>query len=187
MNRLKRHWTLSAAGALAWFALGVLAADAQEFSPSFRPSMPMISPIGPRDPAMHTQPGNLSNIPMGGGTTATGTTSDQTGRRTIKKVKQVVTRPLTNSKITSQSITASGGGNRGTGGGSGGSDGSAGGATVGSGVPPAGETRFQQNEVLVEMRGNPSSQAVDALVRRNRLELLDRLALRVTNSTILRL
>src|SRR5215475_13706726 len=61
------------------------------------------------------------------------------------------------------------------------------GRRTGSGVPPAGETRFPQNEVLVEMRGNPSSQAVDALVRRNRLELLDRLALRVTNSTILRL
>jgi Subtilase family len=147
------------------------------------PSMPMISPIGPRDPAMHTQPGNLSNIPMGGGTTATGTTSDQTGRRTIKKVNQAVTRPLTNSKITSKSITASGG-SRGTGGGS---SGTAGGAAGGSGVPPAGETRFPQNEVLVEMRGNPSSQTVDALVRRNRLELLDRLALRLTNSTILRL
>src|SRR5262249_60564248 len=140
--------TLSAAGALAWFAFGVLPADAQEFSPSFRPSMPMISPIGPRDPAMHTQPGNLSNIPMGGGTTATGTTSDQTGRRTIKKVKQAVTRgPLTNSKITNQSIT-SGSGGRGTGGSSSSTGGS---GTGGSGVPPVGETRFPQNEVLVEM------------------------------------
>ena len=209
MDRVKRHWTLSAAGALAWFAFGVLPAHAQSISPSMpmispigprvispsmpmispigprviSPSMPMISPIGPRDPAMHTQPGNLSNIPMGGGTTATGTTSDQTGRRTIKKVNQAVTRPLTNSKITSKSITASGG-SRGTGGGS---SGTAGGAAGGSGVPPAGETRFPQNEVLVEMRGNPSSQTVDALVRRNRLELLDRLALRLTNSTILRL
>ena len=122
---MRRYWTLSAAGALAWFAFGVLPAHAQSISPSMpmispigprviSPSMPMISPIGPRDPAMHTQPGNLSNIPMGG-TTATGTTSDQTGRRTIKKVKQAVTRgPLTNSKITSQSIT-SGSGGRGTG------------------------------------------------------------------------
>src|SRR5262249_6968969 len=162
-----------------WFAFGVLPAHAQSISPS----MPMISPIGPRDPAMHTQPGNLSNIPLGGGTTATGTTSDQTGRRTIKKINQAVTRPLTNAKVTSKGITASGG-SRGTGGGS---SGTAGGATGGSGVPPAGEIRFPQNEVLVEMRGNPSSQTVDALVRRNRLELLDRLALRLTNSTILRL
>ena len=182
MDRLKRHRTLSAAGALAWFAFGVLPAHAQIY-PSFRPSMPMISPIGPRDPAMHTQPGNLSNIPMGG-TTATGTTSDQTGRRTIKKVKQAVTRgPLTNSKITSQSIT-SGSGARGTGGSSSSTGGS---GTGGSGVPSVGETRFPQNEVLVEIRGNPTSQTVDALVRRNRLELLDRLALRLTNSTILRL
>jgi subtilisin family serine protease len=182
MDRLKRHWTLSATGALAWFALGVLPAHAQIY-PSFRPSMPMISPIGPRDPAMHTQPGNLSNIPMGG-TTVTGTTSDQTGRRTIKKVKQAVTRgPVTNSKIPSQTIAAGSGG-RGTGG----SSSSTGGSGVGSsGIPPAGETRFPQNEVLVEIRGNPTSQTVDALLRRNRLELLDRLTLRVTNSTILRL
>src|SRR5262249_37919276 len=151
--------------------------------PSFRPSMPMINPIGPRDPAMHTQPGNLSNIPMGG-TTATGTTSDQTGRRTIKKVKQAVTRgPLTNSKITSQSIT-SGSGARGTGGSSSSTGGS---GTGGSGVPPVRETRLPQNEVLVEIRRNPTSQTRYALLRRNRLELLDRLALRLTNSTILRL
>jgi hypothetical protein len=178
MDRLKRHRTLSVASALAWFAFGVLPAHAQIISPS----MPMISPIGPRDPAIHTQPGNLSNIPMGG-TTATGTTSDQTGRRTIKKVKQAVTRgPVTNSKITSQTI-ATGSGGRGTGG----SSSNTGGSGIGSsGIPLAGETRFPQNEVLVEMRGNPSSQTVDALVRRNRLELLDRLALRLTNSTILR-
>src|SRR5262249_44161320 len=129
MDRMRRHWTLSAAGALAWFAFGVLPAAAQELSPSFRPSIPMISPLRPRDPTGHAQPGNLSNIPMGGGTTATGTTSNQTNRRTIKKVKQVVTRgPSTNSKITSQSITASGG-SRGTGGGS---SGTGGGVTGGS-------------------------------------------------------
>ena len=191
MDRVKRHWTLSAAGAFAWFAFGVLPAHAQGISPSMpmispigprviSPSMPMISPIGPRDPAMHTQPGNLSNIPMGGGTTATGTTSDQTGRRTIKKVNQAVTRPLTNSKITSQSIDPGGGGRHRR---------QLGRHRVGSGgsVPPVGETRFPQNEVLVEIRGNPTSQTVDALLRRYRPELLDRLALRLTNSTILRL
>ena len=87
MNRFKRRWTLLTAGMLAWSVFGVLPADAQIY-PNFRPSMPMISPIGPRDPGMHTQPGNISNIPMGG-STATGTSSDQTGRRTIKKIKQV--------------------------------------------------------------------------------------------------
>ena len=182
MNRLKRRWTLLTAGMLAWSVFGVVPADAQIY-PSFRPSMPMISPIGPRDPGMHTQPGNISNIPMGG-STATGTSSDQTGRRTIKKIKQVIPRDASTTKITRQVNTTSGGG-RGTGSSSNTSSSGAGGG--GSGIPPAGETRFVQNEVLAILPGNPSAQTVDALVRRNRLELLDRLTLGVTNSTILRL
>ena len=112
MNRLKRRWTLLTAGMLAWSVFGVVPADAQIY-PNFRPSMPMISPIGPRDPGMHTQPGNISNIPMGG-STATGTSSDQTGRRTIKKIKQVIPRDASTTKITRQVNTTSGGG-RGTG------------------------------------------------------------------------
>ena len=182
MNRLKRRWTLLTAGMLAWSVFGVVPADAQIY-PNFRPSMPMISPIGPRDPGMHTQPGNISNIPMGG-STATGTSSDQTGRRTIKKIKQVIPRDASTTKITRQVNTTSGGG-RGTGSSSNTSSGGAGGG--GSGIPRAGETRFVQNEILAVLPGNPSAQTVDSLVRRNRLELLDRLTLGVTNLTILRL
>jgi hypothetical protein len=182
MNRFKRRWTLLTAGMLAWSVFGVLPADAQIY-PNFRPSMPMISPIGPRDPGMHTQPGNISNIPMGG-STATGTSSDQTGRRTIKKIKQVISRDASTTKITRQVNTTSGGG-RGTGSSSNTSSSGAGGG--GSGIPPAGETRFVQNEILATLPGNPSAQTVDSLVRRNRLELLDRLTLGVMNSTILRL
>ena len=182
MNRLKRRWTLLTAGMLAWSVFGVVPADAQIY-PNFRPSMPMISPIGPRDPGMHTQPGNISNIPMGG-STATGTSSDQTGRRTIKKIKQVIPRDASTTKITRQVNTTSGGG-RGTGSSS--NSGSSGAGGGGSGIPRAGETRFVQNEILAVLPGNPSTQTVDSLVRRNRLELLDRLTLGVTNLTILRL
>ena len=151
MNRLKRRGTLLTAGMLAWSVFGVLPADAQIY-PNFRPSMPMISPIGPRDPGMHTQPGNISNIPMGG-STATGTSSDQTGRRTIKKIKQVIPRDASTTKNHPPGRDTTSGGGRGTGSSSNPSSSGAGGGGSGSGIPPAGETRFVQNEVLAVLPG----------------------------------
>ena len=84
----------SAAGAiLAWLTLAAMPANAQ-FTPSFRgpPMMPMMNPIGPRDPGFHTQPGNISNIPMGGATDTGTTSSGKTGNNSRKSTKRVVSK-----------------------------------------------------------------------------------------------
>jgi Subtilase family len=181
MDWLNHRWGLLAGVALVWSALGAVPAGAQIY-PSFRtPSMPMISPIGPRDPAMHVAPGNISNIPMGGSAAATGTTSSQTGRRTKKKITTAVSRNSTTSATTARKVTSTGGGGRASAGGGAGAGG------TGALIPPPGETRFAQDEVLAFLAGNASAQAVDALVRRNRVTLLERLDFRLTNSTVLRL
>ncbi len=157
MKRLNGRW--SAAGAiLAWLTLAAMPANAQ-FTPSFRgpPMMPMMSPIGPRDPGFHTQPGNISNIPMGGATDTGTTSSGKTGNNSRKSTKRVVSKGSSPpSKITTQTITTGAGR---------------------SGAPPAGETRLASDEVIAEMLGNPTAQAVEALTRRYQLTLLDRLAL----------
>src|SRR5262245_16044715 len=160
---LSRYAIRLTAGAVAGWLLAVLPAGAQ-FTPSFRPPMMApISPIGPRDPGLHVAPGNITNIPMGGPTDGTTTTSRSinSGKGT-KRVSRGSSPP---SKSTTQ-------------------------VTAGSGrsfVPPPGETRLASDEVIVEFSGNPSAQVVDALIRRYRLVLLERLALRLTNSTVLRL
>jgi subtilisin family serine protease len=176
MKQRNRGRTLLAAGALASLAFGVSPAAAQ-ITPNFRPPMiTPITPIGPRDIG-RVAPGNISNIPMNGPTYNTGSGTSRSGSskktKQVKQIKQAAAKDTTpTSKAISQGTgtgqVTSGGGGR-------------------NGLPPAGETRFLSNEVLVEMRGNPTALAVDALVRRNRLTLLEQLSLGITNSTILRL
>ena len=55
-----------------------------------------------------------------------------------------------------------------------------------SGLPPAGETRLTQGEVLIELNGSPSPQAVDALAGRHRLQRVESQALELTGTTYYR-
>jgi len=167
MNWRNACWSTAGIAAV-WLMLALMPADAQ-ITPNFRgpPMMPMMSPIGPRDPGFHTQPGNLSNIPMGGATDMSTSSSGKSGKTSGKSTKRVVSKGSSPpSKITTQTVTA---------------------GTGRSGAPPAGETRLLSDEVVAEMLGNPTARAVDALVRRYQLTLLDRSTLALTNSTILRL
>src|SRR5262245_9149804 len=160
LNR-RRLWT--AAGVVALLTLSIVGAGAQ-ITPNFRPpTMVPMMPIGPREPGFHAAPGDISNIPMGGGSN-TGTlyrqgTSSATGK------KRAAARQPSSPKVTKQVTSGSG---------------SVGGASAGA----AGSV---PNEVLVELRGDPTAEVVNALVRRYRLALLERLAFRLTDSTILRL
>lgn len=56
---------------------------------------------------------------------------------------------------------------------------------VGNVVPP-GETRFVPNEVVIEVAGAPSQDAVEALARRHRLRRVESQAFRLSRSTIFR-
>ena len=55
------------------------------------------------------------------------------------------------------------------------------------GVPPANETRYEPNVVLVEVLSSAPQQAVDAFLRRHRLTQLQSFNLQVTNTTLYRL
>jgi subtilisin family serine protease len=64
------------------------------------------------------------------------------------------------------------------------------GGSVGRGVarlPPPGERRLVPNEVLIEIAGNPSQQAIEALARRHRLNPLESQRLALLNTIWLRL
>jgi subtilisin family serine protease len=56
---------------------------------------------------------------------------------------------------------------------------------VGNALPP-GETRFIANEVVIEVDGAPSQDAVEALARRHRLRRVESQPFRLTKSTIFR-
>lgn len=53
-------------------------------------------------------------------------------------------------------------------------------------LPPAGERRFVPNEVVIEVAGNLSPQAVDALARRHRLTRLESQSFDLTGTTMFR-
>jgi subtilisin family serine protease len=53
-------------------------------------------------------------------------------------------------------------------------------------VIPAGETRFVPNEVVIEVDGSPSQDAVEALARRHRLRRVESQPFRLSRSTIFR-
>jgi len=55
-----------------------------------------------------------------------------------------------------------------------------------SGMPPAGERRFVQNEVVIEVDGRPSTAAVDALARRHRLNRVESQTFELTGTTMFR-
>jgi hypothetical protein len=55
-----------------------------------------------------------------------------------------------------------------------------------TGMPPAGERRFVQNEVVIEVDGRPSTQAVDALARRHRLNRVESQSFDLTGTTMFR-
>jgi hypothetical protein len=152
------------AGAVLILALTAAAASAQ-FTPNFRaPTMVPMMPIGPRDPGFHAAPGDISNIPMGGGSN-TGAVYYQKGTSTGTSKKRAAARQPSSPKIIRQGTTGGGAG----------------------GGPSISATGFVPNEVLVELRGDPASLVVDTLLRRYRLALLERVAFRLTDSTILRL
>lgn len=55
-----------------------------------------------------------------------------------------------------------------------------------TGLPPAGERRFVQNEVVIEVDGRPSTEAVDALARRHRLTRVESQSFDLTGTTMFR-
>jgi hypothetical protein len=55
-----------------------------------------------------------------------------------------------------------------------------------TGMPPAGERRFVQNEVVIEVDGRPSTEAVDALARRHRLNRVESQSFDLTGTTMFR-
>jgi subtilisin family serine protease len=55
-----------------------------------------------------------------------------------------------------------------------------------TGMPPSGERRFVQNEVVIEVDGRPSTQAVDALARRHRLNRVESQSFELTGTTMFR-
>lgn len=55
-----------------------------------------------------------------------------------------------------------------------------------TGMPPAGERRFVQNEVVIEVDGQPSAEAVDALARRHRLNRVESQSFELTGTTMFR-
>jgi len=55
-----------------------------------------------------------------------------------------------------------------------------------TGLPPAGEQRFVQNEVVIEVDGRPSTDAVDALARRHRLNRIESQSFELTGTTMFR-
>ena len=54
------------------------------------------------------------------------------------------------------------------------------------GVPPAGETRYEEGHVIIELEGRVTPQAADALARRFNLQRLQSQYLASTNSTVFR-
>ncbi len=54
------------------------------------------------------------------------------------------------------------------------------------GMPPAGERRFVPNEVVIEVDGRPSAQAVDALAGRHRLNRVESQNFELTGTTMFR-
>ena len=54
------------------------------------------------------------------------------------------------------------------------------------GMPPANERRFAPNEVVIEVDGRPSTQAVDALARRHRLTRVESQTFELTGTTMFR-
>src|SRR5262245_66055082 len=102
---------------------------------------------------------------MGGGSN-TGTRDIQKGTSSAKDKKRAAARQASSPKIIKQVTTGGGGG---------------------GGGPSAGTTGLVPNEVLVELRGDPSADAVNALLRRYRLAVLERLAFRLTVSAHRRL
>jgi subtilisin family serine protease len=54
------------------------------------------------------------------------------------------------------------------------------------GMPPANERRFVPNEVVIEVDGRPSTQAVDALARRHRLTRVESQTFELTGTTMFR-
>jgi hypothetical protein len=56
----------------------------------------------------------------------------------------------------------------------------------GGGVPPAGERRFVPDEVVIEVAGAPSTQAVEALARRHRLNRVESMRFQLTGTTMFR-
>jgi subtilisin family serine protease len=55
-----------------------------------------------------------------------------------------------------------------------------------SGLPPAGERRFNSNEVVIEVAGRPSQQEVEALARRHRLRREESQAFELSGTTMFR-
>jgi subtilisin family serine protease len=55
-----------------------------------------------------------------------------------------------------------------------------------TGVPPADETRLQSNEVVIELAGNPTPQAVDALASRHGLVRIESQSMALTGTTYYR-
>lgn len=55
-----------------------------------------------------------------------------------------------------------------------------------SGTPPANESRLVPNEVVIEVDGRPSTQAVDALARRHRLTRVESQTFELTGTTMFR-
>lgn len=55
-----------------------------------------------------------------------------------------------------------------------------------SGMPPANESRFVLNELVIEVDGRPTTQAVDALARRHRLTRVESQTFELTGTTMFR-
>jgi subtilisin family serine protease len=57
---------------------------------------------------------------------------------------------------------------------------------TGGGMPPAGERGYRPDEVVIEIAGSPSVEAVEQLARRHRLARLESVSFRLTNTTFYR-
>lgn len=55
-----------------------------------------------------------------------------------------------------------------------------------NGIPPAGERRYVPDEVVVQLNGNPSQRAIEALARRYRLTLVESQNFSLLNATVYR-
>ena len=56
-----------------------------------------------------------------------------------------------------------------------------------SGIPPAGEQRYEPNEVVIEVTSSMTSQQIGALVRRFRLTNLEQVNFQLGGTTLVRL
>jgi subtilisin family serine protease len=170
-----------AMSAIAWLAADqALSATA---GPSFggggpRMSTPSISTVGPRGPNFRTGPG----IDRPKGTPEVG---DQHPPRRPKAIVIVppdrgglsnttVLKPITNTTVVKPKTVlkkaSSGSPVR----------------RVESGVPPAGEMRYEPGHVIIELEGRVTPQSADALARRFSLQRLQSQYLASTNSTVFR-